>query len=270
MNIRNHYSIGSSNNINQIVKKFFKDTNVDINHLNYIQKNNDGTVFYLCTNPNWLTHYYNEAYPSVGAFEHNESLSNFKYVLWSSLDSGDKILHDSKNLIGIEHGITIIDKMENGYGYYNFGSNNNDKLILSKYISNLDLLNKFKTYFKFEAKNILNDSKKYSFILPAVPGGRITLSSGIVQESQKSNYEKLYIDKENNLFLTSRETECMEWYLKGKTSSEVALIMKISKRTVEAHVENVKLKLKCKNLFQVGYTIAVLKYNIHGYLPPKY
>ena len=70
--------------------------------------------------------------------------------------------------------------------------------------------------------------------------------------------------------LTKREIECVDWYLKGKTAYEISLILKLSKRTIESHVENVKVKLNCINMAQLGYLVAAIKYTNLGYVPAPF
>jgi DNA-binding response OmpR family regulator len=43
--------------------------------------------------------------------------------------------------------------------------------------------------------------------------------------------------------LTEREVETLTWAARGKTSSEIALILNLTKRTVDFHIDNARLKL---------------------------
>jgi len=43
--------------------------------------------------------------------------------------------------------------------------------------------------------------------------------------------------------LNERETEALTWIARGKTSAEIAVILGLSKRTVDFHLENARLKL---------------------------
>ena len=43
--------------------------------------------------------------------------------------------------------------------------------------------------------------------------------------------------------LTEREIEALTWSARGKTSSEIAIIIGLSKRTVDFHIENARHKL---------------------------
>ncbi|GCE85172.1 autoinducer binding domain-containing protein [Komagataeibacter diospyri] len=47
--------------------------------------------------------------------------------------------------------------------------------------------------------------------------------------------------------LTPREKECLKWTAKGKSSWETGMIIGVSERTVNFHINNALLKLKCTN-----------------------
>jgi DNA-binding CsgD family transcriptional regulator/PAS domain-containing protein len=72
-----------------------------------------------------------------------------------------------------------------------------------------------------------------------------------------SSFSFEYLNKNpSKTYLSKKEIECVNWLIKGKSSSEIAAILHISKRTVEAHMNNVKTKLKCYKQFQVGYLVG--------------
>lgn len=52
--------------------------------------------------------------------------------------------------------------------------------------------------------------------------------------------------------LTNRELEIIDYLSTAKTYDEIAQILLISSRTVKAHVCNIKSKLGCYSLFQLG------------------
>src|ERR1700733_5658569 len=43
--------------------------------------------------------------------------------------------------------------------------------------------------------------------------------------------------------MSSREIETLTWAARGKTSAEIALILGLSKRTIDFHIENARIKL---------------------------
>lgn len=63
-------------------------------------------------------------------------------------------------------------------------------------------------------------------------------------------------------YLTSRELEFLYWLSLGKTASETARILHIGQRTAEVHVNNIKTKLGCATLFQLGQQIEKLNIGI--------
>ena len=43
--------------------------------------------------------------------------------------------------------------------------------------------------------------------------------------------------------LKEREVEVLTWAARGKTSAEIAQILKLTKRTVDFHIDNARIKL---------------------------
>ena len=63
--------------------------------------------------------------------------------------------------------------------------------------------------------------------------------------------------------LSARETEILQWSAKGKTRDEIAEILLISRRTVEYHLENARIKLAVPTRIQ-----AVVKAVAGGLIEP--
>lgn len=54
----------------------------------------------------------------------------------------------------------------------------------------------------------------------------------------------------NQIKLTSKEKEVLQWLKEGKTSWEIGVILQISERGVNFHISNIKKKLNCSNRTQ--------------------
>jgi DNA-binding CsgD family transcriptional regulator len=52
-------------------------------------------------------------------------------------------------------------------------------------------------------------------------------------------------DYHEHFKLSKRESECLFLMIRGKNSKEIGLFLNISSRTVEGHIENIKLKFNC-------------------------
>jgi len=83
--------------------------------------------------------------------------------------------------------------------------------------------------------------------------------------SDTDNY--YYIGGENNnpAKLSNRELECLFLQLRGKTAKQIAIVLGLSKRTVEDYLDNIKSKLGCQNKAEV--LVAAIKYEYQHYIP---
>lgn len=66
---------------------------------------------------------------------------------------------------------------------------------------------------------------------------------------------------EAEVMLSSREIEVLRWTAEGKTSNEVADILRIAERTVNFHINNAMVKLNANNK-----TAAVIRASVLGFL----
>jgi DNA-binding CsgD family transcriptional regulator len=69
------------------------------------------------------------------------------------------------------------------------------------------------------------------------------------------------LDKKVFDVLSKKEYICLNYYIKGKSAREIAEIMHLSKRTIEWHLTNIKIKLNCQNkseLFDKALSFGML------------
>ncbi len=255
MLLNNNLSLLFHQEIQGICKPFFDQYR--LNHLNYMRLYNDNTVFYLCNGYGWLEHYLKQSYPMIGAFEQKPELRNFHYVLWSALDENDLILKDTREIFNTHHGIAIIKKYKDYYEFYNIGTDNKSQHSINFFINNYDILNQFTHVFKDKAAKLMRLACTNRIALAKPVNGQAQLKDSLIKASYQSSARLANCDKKTELAcLTKAELVCIKLYVAGKISKEIANMLGISERTVEKHIENIKLKLNCKNLFQLGYVIA--------------
>lgn len=83
----------------------------------------------------------------------------------------------------------------------------------------------------------------------SIVAGRQSLSDSLSQVSQlgllsPSKATDLFPGSEiNHIYLSERETECLQLYTQGKTAKEIAKIVNLSHRTVENYIYNIKVKM---------------------------
>lgn len=57
--------------------------------------------------------------------------------------------------------------------------------------------------------------------------------------------------------LSDREVEVLTWAARGKTSADIALILGVSKRTVDFHIDNARAKLGVATRIEAAVKAAV-------------
>lgn len=72
----------------------------------------------------------------------------------------------------------------------------------------------------------------------------------------------------NDPVLTSRELEILEFIAQGLSTKEVALHIDIAPRTVDRHIENIRLKLRAKNrTHMIACAVVAGLLQVDGYGP---
>jgi DNA-binding CsgD family transcriptional regulator len=59
--------------------------------------------------------------------------------------------------------------------------------------------------------------------------------------------------------LTPIEEQIADLMRSEKTQEQIAAMLNVSRRTVQIHIENMKIKLEVKTLFKLGEAVALLR-----------
>ncbi len=76
-----------------------------------------------------------------------------------------------------------------------------------------------------------------------------------------------HINTHPHLLLTPRESQCLFYVLRGRTSKEIAYELHVSPKTVDFHIENIKNKWNChsrSDIFDKAY-----EYKCFNVIPPE-
>jgi DNA-binding CsgD family transcriptional regulator len=232
-----------------------------IDYFSFARIYNTGKVIFFCNHLDWLTfktdkHLYDfdgfipedvadeivknynfHVYTGNGYKENRVLNLLFETNRWNSLD----LYKRNKQYIDIMHVASTRDNV----GIINFYINNNK--LLQNYFDNF--LNQFeetintafhsKYYVEFVVNNPSKKEIKFSphLFLP---------NSKLVQKDKfklLSVCEKITLNVNNEkINLSQRESSCMYLLTKGKSCKEIAEILDISSRTVEHHINSIKLK----------------------------
>jgi DNA-binding CsgD family transcriptional regulator len=170
----------------------------------------------------------------------------------------------------IWQGFEIYEKKEDYIEIWTFGAARERKNLINFYINKFFLFKKFIHYFREKGAFILNGIDKNSLpvsdLYKEKPNTAQNLSQNNIDNLIQSLSFNQYKDTNKNLRdLSKREIQCLLYFSYHKTAKETARLLDISHRTVEAYLENLKIKLKCHNKSELNDFILKnqLELNLH-------
>lgn len=245
---RNHYAI----------KKICEPLQLafGINSFTYNSISHDGKIFGLNNRPDWSLYHAAHDLFLTDPFWHHPRCYQNGAVLWSNLrleaEASDS-LQVAKEKYNIAHGLTLIVPHRDRCEFFMFNAPPSHLEIGSIYLNELIWLKQFCQYFKKELKHLIKQVEHNPIDL-------LELKGKAFLEEKQSPFPALCTDKslfiktishEQPIKLTRREKECLNSYLEFKNMQEVADQLKLSIRTVEFYLSNVKSKLDCANKIEL-------------------
>lgn len=242
-----------TNLINKICKPL--STMLDVPCFCYCKIYDDGSRIILSNLPNVISyffeerHYLNTWYFNGAPASAYNSGKNRWITERNDLTAGQSILdEDLKRHFKLHEGVDYIEKTERFTEVFGFAARTGHI-----YKINDHTFKHFNFAFKEQARNLIHAAEKEKIYIPlssnsVLPKKLTDLEADFIKKTPIKRY---YISSLPNVYLTPREIDCLQWYRKGKTSKEISILLKISARTIEHHVESVKRKLQCNNITQL-------------------
>lgn len=236
--------------------QFFKYFN--LNYFAYLRVANN----YICglgTN-----HDYNKLFIKKGYHTKNELFFtnvnfNNKIILADHLNDYcnlQKINNDAE-IHNHSHLCYIVEKRTDSREVFVFGAEKNNADANDFYLNNLDILKLFTMQFKGAMRQHKQLVKIKNLMLPLSSGFSQTIETDLAGSKpihrdkflNDSLLNRFYVD--DKVYFTNKEIECLKWLLKGKSADEASIILATSKRTIEAHLYNIRKKLGCYKNIQI-------------------
>ncbi len=205
--------------------------------------------------------------PEFSELYANKRFYNFEIESVSLLNSSQSILsdllefkgksrelHDDAAQLGFGHFFTLIKENNGSKECFHFAGAIENEGVNRFYNYHQDCLENFILYFKDKVQG----SAALRGIFDDLYSPDKDKTSPYFDIDIDNQVSSLYFAADkyvlgiNQPTLSKREVECLYWLTQGKTLEEAAIILSISRRTVKAHIENVKEKLQCNTLFQLG------------------
>lgn len=242
--IKNHLALtGSSSVAELMLPQLLKH---GIKTFNFHREYTDGSIIRLSSDAVWNEHYFNKGYinkrdkaPS-SLFERKDN-----YYLWTPKYWPEMLIDAAVNF-DTANGITYAERGEGYVDFFGFGAKANNISILNFYINHLDLLKNYSHDFRDKAAALISLYEKDKIIMGAESPAKIASYSPIPSHN-----------------LSSRQLQCANLLMQGKTYKEVASVLDISVRTVETHFETLRIKLSCRNKSELIVKLpAILNVNV--------
>ena len=211
----------------------------------------DGRELSLATKPDWLESYYGNELYQFNVLEKEPENYVAGQLLWTQIQTHTPILNAAFEH-NIAHGLTLIRPQQAYCELYYLGFNKEDERAGQLLINNIDLLDKFNSYFKWQAQPLIAKAEQHAIVVKdkyqrnqcsvnSIPCYQNqAMRNGFLNEIYKQG---LFIDLGSHVIeLTKRELQIAQQLLQGKTMREIGDYLFISPRTVEVHMDNLKAK----------------------------
>lgn len=252
--IRYHPTIVCQADLVEICKPLQKLNIVYFAHVHIDEKSNMSGI---SSCPEYFKIYFNNNFYQYDL--HMANLSREKsYIIWDTIQrtKQSKIMHHYFTQLNRDHTFSIVKSSKTTKDYYHFAVKNEHDFMNNRYLQLLEELHCFINYFteQVNTNKQLKLAYKMKISINKQLGG-FFFNGQLQNDAFKDFYNEIktkHFYFNHIEYLTKRELECLYWISKGKTATEIAIILQITDRTIKEHFKNIKQKLNCQTLFQLG------------------
>jgi DNA-binding CsgD family transcriptional regulator len=229
-----------------------------INYFSHVHVDKKNEFSAVGLKPEFVKLYFEKAYYNYDIHMAQKNTEQ-AYIIWDFLELTEqtKELDRDSQIFDCHHSFTIVQPVDNGNEYFHFATSAANTYANNNYLKNLSHLKRFILYFKekIHEHKQLATSFQHKFKIIAENASFYT-DTTIQTHNDEIFKQQVALNhvhvSDRGKYLTKREFECLYWLSKAKTIEAIAIILKITPRTVKAHIANIKDKLGCDNLFQLG------------------
>jgi DNA-binding CsgD family transcriptional regulator len=242
----------SAKEILDICKPLFESFNTT--YFNFVRRYDDGSEICLTTDPVWTELFYEKKlYKSLLAdrFAQKKTIINkLKVIPWTQFSSSPVRIAQS-DLFGVGIGLSLIFSRIGFTDFFHFGTSNENYHMAELYVSYADCLIQFAYYFYDVANKIIIDSSLTNnrlFIPDRLfkKDHEFPIALGLdIKKFMENSQPKRFLIQNNieQVLLTKKEIQCITLLTQGKTAGDIGDFLSMSKRTVETHLKNSRIKL---------------------------
>lgn len=242
--------------IQKICAPFFQATDIKFFVFNRTQsKIIPAKGFFLTNHYEWCAKFLREDYQYRLSFTGMEDKFTGYKLLFGNLFADNVMINNLREQFSIDNFVLICKQFPDYVEWYSFGADINNTKINNFYVNHFDTIINFVNSFKDQAKDII---KKIS-VMPTLgfplprddqkiflndAARKVLWKDPILIEINKNYQPKRYEFFINNMkvILTLQEYKCLQALLSGLTAKQIAKQLKLSARTVETYLNNIRHK----------------------------
>ncbi len=220
----------------------------NLNHFWYYKLTNDGYIRYIGTQPEWGEVFAGEKlyliYPNHRHPKFHKPCVN---LVREIEDESLKKVCNSGSKFGLQQSLVFIDKISDGIEEFGFSTSCRDCNQTSFFLNEMPLFRYFLKKFKEDNRFLMSKFEDCRVNLAELIGPTFYTDMG----HKPNRSGKLALLKklglEINPPLTVREVQVTRMILLGYSAGGIGPEIYLSGRTVEHHIERIKVKLDCKS-----------------------
>lgn len=223
----------------------------------YFRFFNNGRYLYLCNNLPWvqycLENVHNNEGTSLGEEIGYVPEHNYYCFLWPTVKTDYLMtaLYD----FDIWNGLSIFKHHEDSIELWGFAADRSAENMQSFYLENIEIFKDFTSAFNIQASGLILPTHKnlaiYRDFKPVKPMDEYD-NIKIAEFIKATPIKKCpLITPVGEVFLTTKELECLNSLACGKNTKQIAQQVNVSNRTIEKHLENIKQKSGNKNKMEI-------------------
>jgi DNA-binding CsgD family transcriptional regulator len=249
---QNHITFTSVDVIKEMLKEL---SELGITYFTFDRTYTDGAHLRLTSAGEWVEYYYRQKLYDMAIFEKTPAMFTNGVLFWSWLKR--EPVYSKAALHDIDHGLTIVQSHRLYCDFFHFGTYVNNPIPEATLLSQLDCLHKFIAVFKQKARDLIKKAEAARFILPTKLNTKFEIKDVVAANNlsalKQGEIKRFYLgDEFGDEYLTGKEMQIMLHLCNGNKLVDVAKMLFISEKTAETHIGNIKSKLKCRTMFELG------------------
>lgn len=240
--------------VKDICKEYFRK--LDLHFFGHVTVSPDGKYHFMCSKHDWPEYRFVREESTPIGFKLYNKIKNSIFL--PRMDSGadlgwsEQDMLIAKDRFGIQNPLVIFQKFTDHYEGFFFDLH--DQKAYEKYLQHFDVFENFIFYYKDKAHELLKKASENRLQVHErhlqVSNLQVPTSNTNVQDDMLLPKQYFLMHKANCVSVSRREYQCLSLLAHGEKFKEIARSLKLSDRTVETHLVNLKHKLSIDSLGQ--------------------